>query len=176
MRIKRVVGTSAAILVLTVVSLLTVSAAGAQTYPGDGVLTVSTPTVVQGGVLSATVTGCVPGETISFVLTPGPFNMGTVVADSTGKGTVTVTVPANTAPGAYTVTATCGTQVLTASVQVLGVSVTPAPAPAPAATALPRTGSDSDGLVRAGVAFVAVGGVLVAATMAISRRRSVTAR
>lgn len=168
MRRAGTVRATVAMLVVGIVVLMGMSTAGAQTYPGEATLTLSQPTVFQGAAFSATMTGCTPGETIRFVLTSDPIEMGTVVADATGTGTITFTVPANYPTGPHTVTSTCGTQVLTANIEVLARAVTPATTPS--STPLPVTGSDTDLFVRAGVSLVAVGGLLVVAAFAARRR------
>jgi len=168
MRRSGVVGMTMAALALTVTFLLGVSAAGAQSYPGSLTITLSGPSVSQGGTLSASMTGCAVGESIHFVLNSDPLDMGTVVADGTGKGTVTITIPADFPTGPHTVTGTCGSQTLSANVEVLSRSVTPATNPA--VTSLPVTGSDTDLFLRGGVSLVAVGGLLVVVAFAAKRR------
>lgn len=168
MRRPGTVRAATAALVVGLVVLMGMSTAGAQTYPGEATLTLSQPTVPQGGSFSATMTGCAPGESIRFVLTSDPIEMGTVVAGPTGTGTVVFTVPTDYQTGPHTVTSTCGTQVLTANIEVLARAVTPSTRPS--STPLPVTGSDTDLFVRAGVSLVAVGGLLVVAAFAARRR------
>jgi len=161
----------AAVTVASVAILFAASVASAQGYPGGATLTLSKSTVSQGGALSATMTGCQPGESVSFVLNSTPFDMGTVPAGSDGTGTVTVTIPSSFPPGAHTVTSTCGSLTLSANVTVLSQAATNTTV---VAAPLPITGSDSGSLVRGGIALVSLGALLVVAATTVARRRSGT--
>lgn len=163
----RLLKATAALVVLGVVLLVGASLASAQGYPGGATLTLSAPTVPQGGILSATVAGCPPGSSVHFVLNSDPIDMGTVTADSVGSATISVTIPVGFPVGTHTVTATCGDQTLSANVQVLAQAVT---ATTTVSSPLPITGSNTDGLVRGGVGLVAVGGLLVVLSMAFLRK------
>jgi hypothetical protein len=168
MAAKLTLRSMAALAVVAMAMLFAASAASAQGYPGAATLTLSSPTVPQGGTLRATMTGCQPGEPVHFVLNSDPLDMGTVPADGTGTGTVTVTIPSTFPPGAHTVTSTCGALTLSADVTVLAQATTQTTV---ASGPLPTTGSDTEGLVRGGIALVALGGLLVVAATTFARRR-----
>lgn len=170
MRSTRTFKAMAALAVLGVAMLLTAAAASAQGYPGGPTLTITSPSVPQGGALGATMTGCAPGEAIHFVLNSTPYDMGTVPADPTGKGSVTITVPSNFPPGPHTVVSTCGNLTLSADVTVTSATITTTTI----SGSLPTTGSNTDGLVRGGIALVALGALLVVAAAAFARRRNGT--
>lgn len=169
MRSTRTLKAMAALAVLGVAMLLTAASASAQ-YSGGVTLTLTSTSVPQGGTLGATMTGCLPGETITFTLNGNPpFPMGTTVADATGKGSVTITVPSTFPTGPTSVTSVCGTKTLSSNVTITARSVTPTPTSV--SGYLPTTGSDSDGLVRGGVALVATGALLLVAATAFRHKR-----
>lgn len=174
--VRRSIAFAAAALV-AVLGLAT--AAQAQEYPpAPDSLTVSDSTVVAGASVTATAQVCAPGETVTFSF-DGTV-VGTAEANASGVATLTFAIPAGTAPGSYTLTATCGGQTLSNTITVeagqgTGTVTTPA-AVTPVgtggtggATALPRTGSDGAGtMARIGVVLVAAGGL----ALVLSRRRS----
>lgn len=89
--------------------------------------------------------------------------LGTIVVDADGTFSGPVTIPADLAPGTYTVTATCGGEVLSIDITV-GDSTTPTPPDQGGTGPLARTGADgtstllkvAGGLVLAGAAFALV--------------------
>ena len=168
MAAKLTLRSTAALAVVAVAMLFAATSATAQGYPGAATLTLSSPTVPQGGTLTATMTGCQVGEDVHFVLNSDPLDMGTVPADGTGTGTVTVTIPGSFPVGPHTVTSTCGALTLSANVTVLSQSSTVTTV---VSSPLPITGSDTEGLVRGGIALVALGGLLVVAATTFARRR-----
>jgi uncharacterized membrane protein YtjA (UPF0391 family) len=157
--------------------------AEAQTgpYGGTGTATVSSPVVVPGGTVTITVTGCTPGEIVTFRLGPasatapctvsislGSVVIGALVAQTPGTGTATATLPVPTTPGNYTGTATAPSG-FSASFAV-AVQVT-----SPPATGLPATGSggiDTTTGIALGLFVVGLG--LFAASQVRLRRRPVT--
>lgn len=142
---------------------LLASPAGAQDYPpaGGPSVTVEPSTVVAGGDVTVTISGFAPADvTIAFNPT-----LGTITADANGAGSGTFTIPADTAPGDYTLTATQGDLVASTGLTVVAAAADGVAAPG----ALPRTGSDSSlPLAQTAIAAVAVGGLMV---IAGNRRR-----
>jgi LPXTG-motif cell wall-anchored protein len=123
---------------------------------------------------------CVPGHTITatavgfafFTTVTFRFNgqvIGTAQTDGEGNATLTVPYPDGVDPGTYQLTATGlsavdnETVTVTADIECLAPTTT-------AASPLPRTGSNSTGvLFRVGVVLVAAGGLL---TLSARRRRA----
>ena len=118
------------------------------------------------------------GETITFTGTGFPPNtvvplavngesIGSPTTDETGAFSFTYTVPTDLAPGAQLeFSATCGAFVLTQTITISAPGVTPPTTPTQ--QPLPVTGGDFDWAIRAGLALIAVGGLVVLAV----RRRS----
>lgn len=133
---------------------------------------------------------CVPGRSITaravgfafFTTVTFRFNgqvIGTAQTDGEGNATLTVPYPDGVDPGTYQLTATGlsavdnETVTVTADVECLappGTTTTTTPGGGAAAGPLPRTGSDSTGvLFRVGVVLVAAGGLLI---LSVRRRRT----
>jgi LPXTG-motif cell wall-anchored protein len=141
-------------------------------FAGIPLATASTMSVSQGGTFTATVTNQTPGssgEDFCNGETGSGFSMGVTLVGSTvwgypqgptgvgfgsfdWDGTVAetasaeVTIPADVAPGIYTLILTCrkaGTNAGQYGQGVLGTFTVTAAAPAPAPDALPDTGSDN---------------------------------
>jgi LPXTG-motif cell wall-anchored protein len=163
--------------------------ASAQTY-GGGTVAVSDGTVVAGQTITATA-GCFTGNVI---FTLGDTAVGNGIADLDGNVSVQITIPADLAPGTYTLTATgeacdgSGQRTVTTEITVVagtGVGDPGTGAPGtgvgtPGAVrvgvgtgTLPRTGAESTfPLLQAGTVLVLVGaGVLFSIR---NRRRDVT--
>jgi LPXTG-motif cell wall-anchored protein len=164
MRVSHSIRLSLALLLGGVVLLFAAPAATAQDYPGGPTLTVDRPSVVCGDTVVITGKDFLPNTEVT--LTVGGEVIGTVMTDGQGNFSFRWTVPCSLS-GSVTVTATDDVNTLSVSITVSapGPSPTAAPSPTPSGTGtLPRTGSDNDGLVRAGLLLVAVGGLLVLAT------------
>jgi LPXTG-motif cell wall-anchored protein len=136
-----------------------VTNANAQNYAGcQAVLSDTTPS---------------PGQTITFSGTgAGPFEsvtaklLGSVIgsgqADANGAFEFSATIPADLAPGTYTVSVSCGPTGGVIGVTIVVGAVAPAPP-------LPTTGSDDTlPLLRLGIALIAGGAIILAAV----RRRT----
>lgn len=135
----------------------------------------TTPTAAPGA--AVTISGLEPGALVYVWLASTPVGLGYL--DVAADGTVQVTVPAGTAPGAhrFVVTSTTGAvlgwtdlTVVTAAA-VPGASGTPG---APRAAATPRARLAATGLESAGVAGVALAAILVGGGLVWIRRRSAT--
>jgi LPXTG-motif cell wall-anchored protein len=139
--------------------------ASAQPTPGASVSPATTATatasatrVAQGGSYTVTVTGLIPGEQISAILRSTPLTItGIPAADAAGKVTFRVTVPADFATGAHTLTIT----------RAAGTTLTPLPVEVVAASALATTG----GAVSFAALLAGAGAVLAGAVVLVMRRR-----
>lgn len=128
--------------------------------PGDeawATIDVGDGRVEQGGDLSVTVSGLEPGQLISATVNGGTLSVpGIPAADSSGKVTFTIAIPAEFPLGAHTlVIASSGHDPLTAAIEVV-----------PAGT-LPVTGAEPP----YGFALVALLAILVGAALAVRKRR-----
>ena len=137
----------------------------------QGALNVS-PDAVRPG-QSTTVSGSGMAANAPVTVSLGSTTLGTTTADSAGRFSLQVTIPANQAPGRYTLSARGaapdgGTRVLTAQITVLDPSGgSPSGGPSGGGT-LSRTGSSSTiPLTVLAVTLVLVG----AAIVALLRRR-----
>lgn len=163
MRVSPSIRSVLAVLATTLV-LFAAAPAQAQDYPGGPTLTVDRPSVVCGDTVVITGKDFLPDTEVT--LTVGGQVIGTVMTDGEGNFSFPWTVPCSLS-GSVTITASDGVNTLSVSITVgaPGPSPTTAPGPTPSGTGtLPRTGSDSDLLVRGGLLLVAVGGLLVLAT------------
>ena len=145
--------------------VLFASAAHAQYVPGEPGIIVDPGTVEVGGTIEVIGSGCPRSSEVTIYV--GDVLVATTVAsdDGTGSFDVSIVLPPSIGPGNYTVHAFCGELDLTSVLSVTAVATT-----TPPTTVLPVTGSDSGMYIKAGVALVAVGGLLVLAT----RRRRAT--
>lgn len=149
---------AALVAVLSVVLMTT--AVEAQQYPQQPTVTVDTPTVVQGGNVTISGTGWDPN--CNVVLSYNPV-IGEAPVDADGNFTFvwnTAGVPVGT--HTITVTQPCSDQTLQVEVTVLapGTSTTPTTTTG----TLPRTGTDSTGmLLRGGLVLLALGGLALLA-------------
>lgn len=141
---------------------------------------------------SLTVTGQCPNRnaSVQFRLSPGGADLGTFPTNAEGFYNATVTIPANTAPGNFTIDFRCAGAAnfeRGPAIEVLAAETAreqPAPQqqqpaqqqpaqqqrPQPAGT-LPRTGTDPVALAAGGAALVGLG---VTAVVAARRRRNQT--
>ena len=169
------------------VSLLLFAPSAHAQSSGQPVVGVSC-TFFNNGTVTCTATNFQSGSTVTFTIASTPTLLGTAVADASGTATLSTALPRGIDAGSHTVTASGvaadGTFV---STNTQGI-VTPEAAAAangtsaPATTAgsgttsggsLPRTGSDSVGLVKIAVLLVAFGGAVVLVTR--KRRGQLTA-
>ena len=164
-------------LVAAAALVLLAPAAGAQ-YSNVAAVSVarSSDSCVPGQSITATAVGFAFFTTVTF-----RFNgqvIGTAQTDGEGNATLTVPYPDGVDPGTYQLTATGlsavdnETVTVTADIECLAPTTTTTAGPGGTGTAagpLPRTGSDSTGvLFRVGVVLVAAGGLL---TLSTRRRR-----
>lgn len=111
-------------------SLALASPAFAQTGqypPGGGGGSVSNSNVGPGQQITVTFTGMPPNTLITFTFQPGPIVVGTAMSDASGTATLTFTIPAGTAPGLHTISASGGgvTRSITITVTGSGVAASP---------------------------------------------------
>ena len=144
--------------------------------------TITPGSVQPGGTVTVTGQGCSPGAEVTITLTEGDTSAAkaagdviattTVTADEDGRFNTTITVPAGTPPGVYSVDATCdGVLVGHAVIDVLDATATPTTgAGAGAGGPIVRTGSDLTGLGMIGAALLTIGGIVLIATR--SRRHA----
>ena len=160
-------------LVTVATLVLFAPAAGAQ-YSNVAAVSVTNPTDTcsPGRDITATAVGFAFFNTVTF-----RFNgqvIGTAQADGEGNATLTVPYPDGVDPGTYQLTATGlsavdnETVTVTADIECLPSTTPTTAGPGGTGTAagpLPRTGSDSTGvLFRVGIVLVAAGGLLVLST------------
>lgn len=136
----------------------------AAQYGPDGGIVVDDPDPTPGSPVNVTVTGCEPG--VDVVVTVDGVSY-TGIAGPDGSLTIEIIAPAT--PGTYEVTSTCGDQVFSTTLTVVGAAAAVTPA---AAGTLPRTGSDSLPLAQLGAVLVALGGLVVLATRSWKTRTS----
>ncbi|MCU1353203.1 MAG: hypothetical protein JWM05_2412 [Acidimicrobiales bacterium] len=154
------------VLALGVIMTLFAGTASADYEPG-GSQVLGSSSGPPGSSVSVSGTGCPAGSTVTTTF--GSTVVGTTVASPTGTFDLTIVVPADTDPGTYTITSTCGDVELTSSFTVTGADegvVTPP-------TTLARTGSNHLAvLTQAGLVLAATGGILL---VFARKRRTVTA-
>jgi hypothetical protein len=142
--------------------------------------TITPGSVQPGGTVTVTGQGCSPGAEVTITLTEGDTSAAkaagdviattTVTADEDGRFNTTITVPAGTPAGVYSVDATCdGVLVGHAVIDVLDATAAPNTG-AGASGPIVRTGSDLTGLGMIGAALLTVGGIVLIATR--SRRHA----
>ncbi|HWU59617.1 MAG TPA: lamin tail domain-containing protein [Microbacteriaceae bacterium] len=157
--------------------------------PEPATLVLSANSVAAGGSLQVVASGFTPKESVAITLHSAPVTVATVTASADGTVSATVGIPADTAVGAHTLTATGATSgaiasadlIVTAIVTAPGGSTPPGQGPstqAPsnqtaashdAAGALASTGSSVDGLVTAALLLSLAG---LAAWLVSTRRMS----
>jgi hypothetical protein len=127
-------------------------------------------TVCLGAAFAVSGANLTPTESITLALdTSSPVTLGTANTDPTGAFLTTVTLPSNTTPGTYSVTATGGagdssTSVVTAKNCAGGIAFTAA-----STGGLAFTGADIAAIASVGAIALALGGMLV---LTGRRRRS----
>ncbi|MFY1634948.1 hypothetical protein ACN27F_17025 [Solwaraspora sp. WMMB335] len=127
-------------------------------------------TLHPGDQLSCTGTQFVAGEQVAVTLDPGSRGVGTVTADSQGRASHQLSLPADLGAGRHTLTFTGQTSRTTASYSFRVTIV--ATLPVGGGSGLPRTGADVLRLVGAGIALVVVGGVVAVSGRLGTRRRA----
>jgi hypothetical protein len=127
---------------LALASVVGVGASALAQYPPRMVLVLNPTTVAPRAEFTATLTGCTPGEVVTFSLVSG-----SATATCTGSATVTLTAPSTV--GTFTVTASAPSGTASATLRVV--------AQAAAAEELPRSGSDSLPIVRIGAGLLIAG-------------------
>jgi LPXTG-motif cell wall-anchored protein len=140
-------------------------AAFAQYQPGTPGLVLTPSTTTPGGMVTAIGFGCPKGSTV--ILNIDGTKVGQTVAKKDERGSFETQFPAPTTPGTYTVTANCGSTIVSS---ILNVVATPTTLAVVTTTAeLPITGSDSTlFLVRLGLVLIGAGGLTV---LAVRRQR-----
>jgi len=96
---------------------------------GSGKPITAGSTLQPGQQLTLTASGFQPGETVSVILASTPTTLATTTADSTGKVSVTVTLPSNLSAGAHTLTlhGTLADVVFAFKIAAASASATPTP-------------------------------------------------
>lgn len=131
--------------------------AHAQQYQGCQA-TVSDVTVMGGQTITVTGSGADSGAGVTADLTT---TIGRGTADANGNFSFPATIPADFAPGTYTLTVDCANGGVTEITITVGE-------PTPGTGTIPKTGSDSTiPTTKIGIGFVAAGGLV----LAVSRRR-----
>jgi LPXTG-motif cell wall-anchored protein len=158
------------------VLLVALFAAPAAAQYGGGV---TPPQVRPGGSVNVFGDGCPPGAQVTITVTPAGGGAAvvttTTTADGNGRFETEVVIPDGTAPGEYTVTATCnGEVVLQESITVLSTGqVAPTTPGTPGDQTIVRTGSELNSMAIAGAGLLGLGGALLLATR--SRRHRTAA-
>lgn len=175
--------------------LVTVLAAGTASAQYSFVVTPSE--VTPGSTISIVGDGCASGAEVSITIAPAaggdPVELAAVSAGEDGTVDVDAQIPADLEPGSYTVTMTCGDQVLSQNITVVEATTPTTPgdttttttggttpdgpgtgqapdgstggkAPAGVAGPLPRTGSNLNGFGLVGAGLLTIGGLLLIAT------------
>lgn len=160
---------------LALIALLGAATPASAQYQGIVTIEVDDQTVVPGQSLEVTGGGCPAGSTVTISF--DDQGMGTTVADQDGAYGTTLEVP-DVAPGAAAVVAECDGRTAETDVEVLApdTNETAGPPTTPSGggtggsddDVLARTGTELERPLQIGIALLAVGGVVLAAT---SRRR-----
>jgi LPXTG-motif cell wall-anchored protein len=160
--IKRIV------LLTSVLVLMLVGPATAQTGGPSGTNTCSIDEAKA--TVSCTVSGYQPGTEVSFTIASTPTLLGKSIANAAGVATITAPLPGDIGAGPHSITSSgigMNGQPLVLTTQTPVSQVAADNAARNAGLTLPRTGSDSSGLIKVGVLLLALGGGAVL----ISRKR-----
>jgi LPXTG-motif cell wall-anchored protein len=142
------------------------SAGGGPSDYADCMITVSPSTFQAGDTVTVTGTGFQPDFETVIEFNSVTVQVGTVTTDGAGAFSLEVTIPLDATDGPHTITAVCDAEGNITSTDVT-VSSTSAPTTPPPGGPLPRTGSDAQPLVIAGLVALLAGIALVL----VSRRR-----
>lgn len=141
-------------------ALLFAPSALAQYQPNQPGLILNPSTTTPGGDVTAVGFGC--ARRVTVTITIGGEIVGTTITGDDPKGSFSVPFKAPTTPGEYTVTAQCGTTIMSSVLTVIAAPTTTTSIVS--GTVLPITGSDSTvPLIRIGLLLIAVGGLLLLA-------------
>jgi LPXTG-motif cell wall-anchored protein len=152
------------------VLLVALFAAPAAAQYGGGV---TPPQVRPGGSVNVFGDGCPPGAEVTIAIAPAAGGAAvvttTTTADDDGRFEMSVAIPEGTPAGQYTVTATCGGQVvLQETITVLSTGqvapTTPGTPSTPSDETIVRTGSELNSMAVIGAALLGLGGALLLAT------------
>jgi LPXTG-motif cell wall-anchored protein len=156
-------------------ALFMAAPAAAQQYPpAVNSITVGCRTPAPGEAVDVQARTFAAGTQVTVSLNDAAI--GSAAADGSGIASVKATIPADTARGAYDLTASGqapdgSTLTLSTKISVANGCDAAAAAPAAPGGALPRTGDDSSiPLARLGLALAALGGVVTA--LAAKRRKA----
>ena len=164
------------LLALAVMLLATPGIATAQGYGTGNFLAVGDTTVTAGQ--SIVVTGCCFEGTVEVAIESTPQVLGQAAAGDDGTFSLTVTIPADVALGAHSITST-GQALTESTILKLSTPITVVAAGAGGAGgtgakgALPRTGESTLPLVQLGGILVLAGAGMA---LAVRSRRDATAR
>jgi len=156
----------------------------------EGTATISSSSAQPGESVTISASGFVSSESVDVTLFSDPVLLGTAVADSAGRVSMSATIPSDTPPGAHRiellgrqsgksisvslqVTPSSTTTTTTTTTTVPGASTSTLPAPVPTTVAqaagsgtggdvLPTTGAESEHHAEIAVALIVLGTVLVA--------------
>jgi LPXTG-motif cell wall-anchored protein len=163
------------IAVASLVIVAMAAPAAAQQYPpAVNSFTVSDTTPTPGQTITGEARTFAAGATVTITLGAEAVDVASGPADGAGVATMPITIPADTALGANTLTASGDApdgSTLTLTVRLNVVSADGAGDDAGATGSLPRTGDDSSiPLAKIGLALAAIGGVITA--VAAKRRKA----
>lgn len=134
-------------------------------YEGSASISIDNLQPQAGDTVTFVGTGFPPGTSVPLAVNGD--TIGSPVSDESGAFSFSYTIPSDLAPGTQlTFSATCGAFVLTQVVTISATGTTPTTTTA-SGEPLPVTGSDSGWLLRAGLALIVAGGLVV---LAVRRR------
>lgn len=158
---------------IVAVLLFMVTPAGAQ-YPDD-VLSAEFSNTSPNPGDTVTVSGtCTLADEVVVALT-GRGTLATIPVNADDTYSGSFTIPSDLAPGTYTVSVTCGTEVRSFTFTVAGATPPGGTTPGgsgPGGSDLARTGTGIDGLVKVAGALLVVG---AAAALLTTKRRTASA-
>jgi hypothetical protein len=131
-------------------------------YGGTCGFVLTPTTVTPGGTVQVVGQNANPNEVLVFTI-GDPITIGTTTADANGNFTATLTIPADLAPGTYSVDVNCGNSVSSQTLNVSAANANNGNA-ANAEGNLPTTGSNTLLYLRWALALIALGGLIVLAT------------
>jgi hypothetical protein len=157
--IRRVLAATALLLCLGA-PVVTATPAFAQ-YGGTCGFVLSPTTVQPGSTVQVVGQNANPGEVLVFTIES--IVVGTTTADENGNFTATLTIPADLAPGAYSVDVNCGNSVSSQTLNVTAANGNNGNGENTSGN-LPTTGSNTLLFLRWALALIAVGGLILLAT------------